>query len=201
MEKLNKIITADEYAAANPEINDVNVFSVSTLAWDWRRQVAYKCMKGNHMRDETNMDMFRGKAVHEFIQRRLVVEGWAAEMKLSEYIDDAYVAGKRVRLIGHVDLYEPKEGVIVELKSSQWSDRIVDSYVIQAGAYAAMLRNMKLKVNLVYVVKINSKITTKVLFEEEIIHAYETIKERARLAANEIEKCLNMNPIDSYRNE
>jgi len=186
-----KYITADEYARENPEINDINVFSVSTLSWDWHDQVRYKCAKGNHIKKDVNFDMFRGKAIHEFLQRRFVADGWIAEMKLSEYLDGIFVDGKRVRLIGHVDLYDAVSGVVIELKSSMWSDKISESYITQAGTYAVMLRNSRFHVDTVHVIKINSRVSRYTLTESDIIESYATIVKRAALAADEITKCLN----------
>ena len=174
------------------------MFSVSTLAWDWRRQAEYKCRGGNHVRNEVNFDMFRGKAIHEYLQRRFERKGWIAEMKLSKYLDDIEVSGRRVMIIGHVDLYEPERGIIVELKSSQWSDKIIDSHIVQAGAYAAMMREMTLKVSDVHVIKINSKVIRYTLSEDDIIRGYRTIIERARMAAHEINICLGSPRMDDF---
>ena len=199
--KILEFIAADEYAAANPEINESNVFSVSTLAWDWKRQVEYKCKAGNHARAEVNYDMFRGKAIHEYLQRRFEREGWIAEFKLSKYLDDVKVGDKRVMIIGHVDLYHPDTGVIVELKSSQWSDKISESYVIQAGTYAYILHEMGLRVTNVHVIKINSKLTRYTLSDSDVTRAYHEIVTRAALAADNITKCLNSPKLDDYANE
>jgi len=191
-------VTADDYARENPEIDDPNVFSVSTLAWDWERQARFKCMRGPHVRAAANFDMFRGKAVHEFLQKRFVAEGWVAELKLSEYLD-VYVGDRRVRLIGHVDLYEPSTGTVLELKSSVWSDGIAEGYIVQAGTYAAMLRNARFRVGGVHVAKINSKVTVYTLSEDDVARAYATVVGRARLAADAVTKCLNSPTLDSYR--
>jgi len=196
-DRILKYIAEDEYARRNPEINEPNVFSVSTLSWDWHDQVRYKCMKGNHIKNDTNFDMFRGKAIHEYLQRRFVADGWVAEMKLSEYLDGIFVGDKHVRIIGHVDLYDPVMGILIELKSSQWSDKISQSYITQAGAYAVMLMNARFRVNAVHVVKINSKLTRYTLTPDDITNAYAAIVERARLAADEINKCLNSSKRDS----
>ncbi len=174
-----EMITHDEYREKNPEIDRANVFSISTLAYDAAKQFEKK-MKPMESQP-TNYDMFHGKAVHEYLQWRFRKLGFIDEVKLQYVLpfDWGIEELQNIILIGHVDLWDPVTGVLIEIKSSLWSDRISDYMIRQAAAYAYILRALQKNVTHVYIVKVNTRVTVYELSDDEITRYWNEIEERA----------------------
>jgi len=189
-EDLERLITGlivhDDYREKNPEVDMANVFSISTLAYDAMKQFEKK-MKPNASQP-TNFDMFHGKSVHEFIQWRLRKMGFIDEVKLQYVLpyDWGIEELQNIVLIGHVDLWDPVTGVLIELKSSLWSDRISEYMIRQAAAYAYILRALGKNVTQVFIVKVNTRISVYELTDDDITRGWNEIEERAYEVARKL---------------
>ncbi len=185
---IEDMITHDDYREKNPEIDKLNVFSISTLAYDYMAQ--YRKKTGQEKSHPTNFDMFHGKAIHEYLQKRFMDFGYLSEVKLVHVLPfdweiDA-LKNENITLIGHVDLYSPADETLIELKSSLWSDKISEYMIRQAATYAYIMRGEGYDVSYVYVVKVNSKISIYQLTEDDILKYYNEIEERAYNVAEKL---------------
>ena len=192
---VTNFIMADSYRNENPEIDATNVFSISTLAYDPDAQVKWKFEKN---KAPMNKDMFYGKAVHEFLQSRFQKMGYVSEMKLHYVIPFDWGIDKlqNIVLIGHVDLWHPFDGTLIEIKSSLWSDKITDYMVRQVGTYAGILKQMNKPVSQVFVLKINSKINIHLLTDEEISNSLTEIENRAISVANHLKTLIQLGQLE-----
>jgi len=183
---IEKMITEDTYAQENPEINKLNVFSVSTLAYSWEEQVKKKFAQEKYD-TKTNLVMFRGKAIHEWIQNRFRLSGWIPEYKIEKTIplpspsvmrDNTY---DYIKIIGHADLYNPNEHVVIEIKTTESAHMILPYHILQTAFYAYKLNAKGI------IILINSnKIIQKDLTYSETENGYYEIIRRANLAWNQI---------------
>ena len=184
---IEEMITDNTYEKENPEINDLNVFSVSTLAFDWLEQVKKKF---DHRRvfypTEADMTMFYGKAAHEWIQARFVRKGWIAEKKIVNELrtEPITINGKTydtIKIIGHVDLFDPINKVVIEIKTTSTRHEIMPYHIIQAGYYAYELSSTA------FVVLLNhSRVIVQELNDLDIVNAKVEIEKRANLAWKQI---------------
>jgi len=182
---IEKMITADTYAQENPEINELNVFSVSTLAYSWEEQVKKKFSKEKYD-TKTNLVMFRGKAIHEWIQSRFRLSGWIPEYKLEKTLPIQPITLKEkeydhIKLIGHADLFNPNEKTVIEIKTTETAHTIMPYHLLQVAFYAHELNATGV------IILINSnKVIQRNLTANEIENGYNEIIRRANLAWNQI---------------
>lgn len=137
-----RFMNDNEYSKQYPRINEINIFSASTLAYDVQKQVQWK-VRPHGRSNSVNATMFNGKAIHEYFQRRLkerfsdVVTEKEVEMAFpyswQNYPLDHFT------IIGHVDAIIPHLGLVVEIKSSDWSGVISPYMKRQLGFYMVAL--------------------------------------------------------------
>jgi len=183
---IEKMITEDSYAQENPEINELNVFSVSTLAYDYMEQVKKKFSSPKHD-TKTNLTMFRGKAIHEWIQSRFRLSGWIPEYKiikelpLSEPKEINGITYDRIKIIGHADLYDPNGKTVIEIKTTETAHTIMPYHLLQVAFYAHELNAQGV------IILINSnKVIQRNLTYHEIDNGHAEIVKRAYQAWNQI---------------
>jgi len=183
---IERMITEDSYTQENPEINELNVFSVSTLAYSWEEQVKKKFSSPKYD-IKTNLTMFRGKAIHEWIQSRFRLSGWIPEYKiikelpLSEPKEINGVSYDRIKIIGHADLYDPNGKTVIEIKTTETAHTIMPYHLLQVAFYAHELNAQGV------IILINSnKVIQRNLTSTEIENGYNEIIKRANLAWKQI---------------
>jgi hypothetical protein len=132
-------VTDSQYEKENPEIRDRYVYSASTLAYSAQKQLDFKLNGNPSLKIEANMKMMKGKAIHEFIQsRKCFNEQWIKEYKLENKYN--YGSIEQFTIIGHIDIYNPLEKLVIELKTtSHKTPYLTKYYVNQAGYYAYCL--------------------------------------------------------------
>jgi hypothetical protein len=125
----------EEYGTQFPEINEKNVFSISSLSWSANKQLFWKQANKDHLESKfLSLALTRGKAIHEFLQSRLVGKySFVSEYPLMFKTD-------RYKLIGHIDVVNFKQKQILEFKStiSEKGERF-NQWIIQCGAYCKAL--------------------------------------------------------------
>ena len=184
-EIIEKMITEDVYTQENPEINELNVFSVSTLAYSWEEQVKKK-FSSQKYDVKTNLAMFRGKAIHEWIQSRFRMSGWIPEYKLEKtlLIETITLNEKEynhIKIIGHADLYNPTDNVVIEIKTTETAHSIMPYHLLQTAFYAHELNASGV------IILINShKVIQRNLTSTEIENGHAEIIKRANLAWKQI---------------
>ena len=184
-EIIEKMITEDVYTQENPEINELNVFSVSTLAYAMEEQVKKKFSQPKYD-VKTNLVMFRGKAIHEWIQTRFRMSGWIPEYKLEKTLPIEPITlnekeYNHIKIIGHADLYNPTDNVVIEIKTTETAHSIMPYHLLQAAFYAHELNAQGV------IILINShKVIQRNLTSTEIENGYNEIIKRANLAWKQI---------------
>ena len=183
---IEKMITADTYAQENPEINELNVFSVSTLAYSWEEQVKKKFSSPKYD-VKTNLVMFRGKAIHEWIQSRFRLSGWIPEYKIVKELplsEPQQINGNtydHIKIIGHADLYDPNGKTVIEIKTTETAHNIMPYHLLQVAFYAHELNASGI------IILINSnKVIQRNLTFHEIDSGHAEIIKRAYQAWNQI---------------
>ena len=183
---IEKMITEDSYAQENPEINELNVFSVSTLAYDYMEQVKKKFSSPKYD-VKTNLVMFRGKAIHEWIQSRFRLSGWIPEYKIIKELplsEPKEINGNtydRIKIIGHADLYDPNGKTVIEIKTTETAHTIMPYHLLQVAFYAHELNAQGI------IILINSnKVIQRNLTYHEIDSGHAEIVKRAYQAWNQI---------------
>ena len=183
---IEKMITADVYAQENPEINELNVFSVSTLAYSWEEQVKKKFSSPKYD-VKTNLVMFRGKAIHEWIQSRFRLSGWIPEYKIVKELplsEPQQINGNtydRIKIIGHADLYDPNGKTVIEIKTTETAHTIMPYHLLQVAFYAH-----ELKASGVIILINSNKVIQRNLTFHEIDSGHAEIIKRAYQAWNQI---------------
>jgi len=199
------------YEAMYPIINELYVFSISSVAYktdkqvDWkmgRKDGAYILPKPEGAEEVINTTMFDGRAIHEFIQKRFVEksEHWRTEIEVRLHIPYNWknIDSREILLIGHCDLINVVSGEIMELKSSHRSDSITHYHELQAGTYSRIITDKIRKIlnkpdfpllN-ICVIKIggDAGVRTKALTEEEINNAYSDMVQRCERCAKKLDE-------------
>lgn len=123
----------EEYAKSYPEINDKNVFSISSLAWSSAKQIYWKVANSKGLESkQLSLAMTRGRAIHEFIQHRL--KGFVCEYPVT-------YSTMKYKLIGHADAIDFKDKMILEFKTTtQEKGERWNPWIIQIGAYCKLLQ-------------------------------------------------------------
>jgi len=80
--------------------------------------------------------MSYGNGIHELLQNYLIKKGWRIEYPVSRQF-------KYLRLVGHIDLYEPRQNIVVEIKTTSKIPREpYTEHVRQINTYAYLLGTM-----------------------------------------------------------
>jgi len=87
--------------------------------------------------DTVHVIMTIGNGVHQQLQQYLVSQGWRSEVEVIWNF-------KKFRLTGHIDLYHPKENIVVELKTiNKKPGKPYQNHLIQLNAYMKMINAAK----------------------------------------------------------
>lgn len=126
----------DEYRAQNPEIDELNVFSSSTLARSADEQFWWKTRRADAQKHELNFFMQIGKAEHEFIQRRLPPT-FTPEYKFVLVIPYVWRSGglKDINVLAHIDAIDFTNKELIDLKTTWSKQDFSETYVRQVGFY------------------------------------------------------------------
>jgi hypothetical protein len=173
---------SEAYGQIHPEINRPEVFSISRLSASNGNGSALndklRLMNGN-ISLKPNIAMTRGKAMHEFIQKRLVNFQIEKEV-LFQPPDRGYW------LLGHIDAVSVEMGILYDFKNtsqlygSAGYQKILESGKIQVGTYVKILelRNVT-KVTGYLAMIANEGLFMYGLEQIEVEQAYNTIIVRA----------------------
>jgi hypothetical protein len=134
----------EQYGQIHPIINNLNVFSISRLSStdDINELVNEKLrlMSFQNSEQRLSIALSRGKAIHEFLQSRLVPD-WQVEKEIIyKPIDRNYT------LMGHIDAFSITLRVIYDFKNTgqkphtYWHDHLINSGRIQLGTYMKILQ-------------------------------------------------------------
>jgi len=84
--------------------------------------------------DVRNVILTFGNGVHYQLQKLLEGEGWSSEVEASWDLG-------RFKLVGHADLYHPRENVVLEVKTvGKVPSKPYNQHVTQLNAYLSMLK-------------------------------------------------------------
>lgn len=115
---------------------DNNTIHVSEVSGCLRRAY-YERLVPKATLDVRNIIMAIGNGIHYQLQDLLREDGWQSEVEVKYDF-------KKFKLVGHVDLYYPEEGIVAELKTtSKIPERPYDQHVIQVNAYLIMSKARK----------------------------------------------------------
>ncbi len=130
-----------EYRRANPEIDEFNTFSCSTLAYDIDKQVIWKTQVMEAEFAEVNFFMLVGRAVHEYLQHRLP-KTYATEQKLILEIPHKWVYApfKSIKILGHIDAVDYMDKRMLEFKTTWSAKDATATYMRQEGFYAQWMK-------------------------------------------------------------
>lgn len=117
----------------------LNRFSIGSLSFDVEKEIQRKL----GLVEETTKDrlnMFRGTALHNYIQEMVRKHGFEAEQRLYISIPFQwdYMGFSDITLVGVIDLLHREKKEMVELKSSTSSDKIEDYHKMQLASYMKM---------------------------------------------------------------
>ena len=117
----------------------LNRFSIGSLSFDVEKEIQRKL----GLVEETTKDrlnMFRGTALHNYIQEMVKTYGFEAEQRLYLTIPFQweYMGFSDITLVGVIDLLHRGRKEMVELKSSTSSDKIEDYHKMQLASYMKM---------------------------------------------------------------
>lgn len=179
------------YADMHPEILRSNVFSISTLAYDYKKQVNWKHYPDDKYHPIVNPPMWFGQASHSHFQEILCAYNpdWAIEEEITYRIP--YPQGlkfKELVLLGHVDLINHKERVIIELKTSLWGNgKMPVYYMNQLGAYTYIVQGEDVEDWQAQIIKISrTGVCEWTLTQKQILRGYANVLRAAMNAAQEL---------------
>jgi hypothetical protein len=178
------MITDNEYAKQYPRINDLNVFSASTLAYEVQKQVDWKLKRSKvAWTSKTESAMFKGKAIHEYFQtrlrRRYADTLTELEVEMSFPYKWEHLPFSEFTIIGHIDAYIPNLGLLVEIKSSDYSGVISDFMRRQLGFYMVAWDRKSLDpCSEGLIVKVNDGVRLESLFRSDAIKWCSEVKSR-----------------------
>lgn len=218
--ELFDILFGGEYEKNNPEIKELNVFSVSSLAYSEEKQFDWKMNNAIEADILLNVDekdlkeinvnffMLLGRAVHELIQSRLSSD-FQKEKKITLELPYNWKNANfhSIKIIGHIDAINFTTGELLELKTSIGNKEIADYHIEQCGFYARYLelfantKTITAKVKKIHLrlrnhlPKIKELIipeifNTEVLDESDKQIAYDSIVAKAYRVAEQIDKQL-----------
>ncbi len=179
---LSLMTEAPSYVSQYPRINEYNVFSISKLSWNIKDQIDWKLgwRKVNH--EWTNLRMAKGKIIHEYLQNKLDrYAGWAFEQERLIHIPYRWHNRPftEIVLMGHIDGINYLTQEILEIKTSDYSDKIQSWHINQASAYwLAEIAISKIDHD-TGIYKINSNGRLKILSLDEKLNGATEIYKRA----------------------
>lgn len=78
-----------------------------------------------------------GNGIHRQLQEYLMDKGWRSEVEVEWNF-------KKFKLVGHIDLYHPREDIVVEIKTtSKKPDKPYQNHLMQLNAYLRMINASK----------------------------------------------------------
>jgi len=194
------------YEEMYPIINELNVFSISSLAYHIQKQIDWKMGKKEHDtirggKKTINTKMFKGRAIHEFIQKRFIDRSkhWNREVEVRIHIPYPWknIEKNEIIILGHVDLINYVSREIMELKSSDHSSEVTHYHVLQAGTYCKIItdkireykKDPTYPAFRIFVVKIGGEegYNMKLLSEKDVEEAYMDVVNRALLCAKKLD--------------
>ncbi len=157
----------------DPYLNNINVYSVSTLAYSTKKAIEYKLLGNSNHGFEFNLLM--GKAIHKWIQEQF--PEFSHEYKIiNKYVNDK---GEEIVIVGYVDMVDFMNNVVYEIKTSYFSDKVEDYMKLQVAYYAKALSIMLNRQFKAVILKINHKPQSYELSQSEIERGYSEIVKRA----------------------
>lgn len=178
----------------------LNRFSVGSLSFDPEKEIQRKL----GLIEETPKDrlnMFRGTALHNYIQEKVKKMGFEPEHRLYYSFPHQweYMGFKDITLVGVIDLISPEKNLMVELKSSTSSDRIEEYHKIQLASYMKMYYE---KHGVKYsgaVVKFgNSEIASEIVTWEEVDRYWNELIRRSIYCAKELDRKMAEQDLKSH---
>ena len=185
----------DMVSGQNDRINHspVNRLSVSGLSFGIKYEIERKLgVKTETFKDQLNM--FKGTALHVHVQNLAKSLGYSPEYRCYYSIPFEWnrLKFREIILAGSIDLIHWERREIIELKSSQYSDKIEQYHKIQLAAYVNM---MKFKTGNEFtglVVKFGGKdLILEELKSNESSELWGEILNRARLCASELDNLVD----------
>lgn len=157
----------------DPFLNNLNVYSVSTLAYSVKKAIEYKLI-GNSKHD-FEFNLLMGKAIHKWIQEQF--PEFSHEYKIiNKYTNDR---NEEIVIVGYIDMVDFVNNVVYEIKTSYFSDKVEDYMKLQVAYYAKSLSLMLNRQFKAVILKINHKPTSYELSSSEIERGYNEIVRRA----------------------
>lgn len=194
-ETVRGMIMQPDYALYTSGIDKLNRFSISTLAWSPEQQIDWKTKPVSATpQKRLNMQMFHGKTVHEFLERRFCEQDyqWNAEIFVTYSIPYEWknYPFKEIVISGKIDLANDDKKEIIEIKWGA-NTSIPPHAIMQAGCYKALVElEMKVKYKC-WILKLNDHIKTYQITDEEAAQAFKDIVERAKWVASQIDEQAN----------
>ena len=182
-EDIEKLITdaldGRQYNQMYPAANSLNVLSISRLAWSVEETIQWKM--GTLPPFELTFDVVIGKATGEYVQNQLEDKGWIAEKQVEICLPYEWKDKKLngIILMGHIDLYQPENRTVIELKTSRKSSNIGSYAVRQCAMYAYAMQAEH-----AFVVKINDRLNIYELTKGDIEICVRNMTQRAYAVAN-----------------
>jgi hypothetical protein len=181
----------EEYGKLYTKINEPNVFSISRLSATNSLVSAVndklRLMNG-YSSYNASIAMTRGKAMHEFLQKRLI--NWQIEKEILFQPE-----GKNYFLFGHIDAVSPDIHVIYDFKNTSQEcgsfgfRKIVESGKIQVGTYIKILEiQNNIKITGYLAIISNHALFMYALEQNDIDRAYNIILVRANFLYDELVK-------------
>jgi hypothetical protein len=193
-QRIESILRCDSesYGQIHPEINRPDVFSISRLSANGSNGSALndklRLMNGNNTSFRANVAMTRGKAIHEFIQKRLI--GFQTEKEVLFQPHD-----RNYWLLGHIDAVSFEKRVLYDFKNtsqlygSYGYHKLIENGKIQVGTYVKILELQKAtRVTSYLAVIANEGLFMYSLEDFEVEEAYRTIIVRADILYSELVK-------------
>ena len=155
------MIVGKTYEQMYPDINRMNHFSISTLAYSVDKQVDWKL--GHRDSVAPNTLMFFGKAVHEYVQRSFRDTSYVEEGEVRYMLPYKwqFAPVKDICLLGHMDMISHEERTIIEIKTSIYGksdSEFSEYYFRQAGMYGKILKDKTDVDYKVLIVRINHSV-------------------------------------------
>jgi hypothetical protein len=193
-QRIESILKCDgeDYGKIHPEINRPDVFSISRLSANGSSNSALndklRLMNGNNTGFRANIAMVRGKAIHEFIQKRLV--GFQIEKEILFQPPE-----RNYWLLGHIDAVSFNMGILYDFKNtsqlygSYGFHKLIENGKIQVGTYCKILELQKAtRVTGNIAIIANEGLFMYSLENFEVEEAYRTVLIRADILYSELVK-------------
>jgi hypothetical protein len=164
----------EEYNSLYPLIKEPNVFSISTTSFSAAKQLSKKLRPSSP--SFLSLPLTKGKAMHEFIQKRLVEKNWVVEYEIIHNVDD-------FRFLGHIDAIHFERRIILEFKTTKledFPDETWNSWINQLGTYVKIVELQRKEEFSGYLCVISDTFNIYKILREEIEMAYNEIVKRGK---------------------